>query len=143
MHEWGRVKVFKFACYIGRLLLIILLFYSGAVLVLIPSNTSASTYDSISIPCVAFGSPLPQIIWRKNGAILSNDAPVISIVSATVTTSQGRQFAVSTLNLCGLRSSDAAMYSCSVQSAPNDQFAFLTGVQSAPFSISVSVGGKF
>ena len=117
----------------------------GAVLVAVPNNATAYHHDIHTMSCVAFGQPLPQISWSKagTGPIVSGTDPSIYINTTTVTTSDGKMFAVSMLSFCGLRTSDTGTYSCSVQSVSNDQYSFLSGAGSATFTLTVTIQREF
>ena len=119
--------------------------FLGAVLVAVPDDATAYHHDIHTMSCVAFGQPLPQISWSKagSGSIVSGSDPSIYINTTTVTSSDGKVFAVSMLSFCGLRTSDSGSYSCSVQSANNDQYNFLSGSGSATFSLTVTVQREF
>ena len=113
-------------------------------MVAVPSDGTAYSHDIHSMICVAFGNPMPQISWSKSGTgtINPQNMPTVNVNNTSVMTADGTQFFVSILSFCALRLSDAGTYSCTVQSAANDQYSFLNGMQSASFSLSVSIRRK-
>ena len=116
---------------------------TGAVLVAAPNNATAYSHDIHSMVCVAFGNPMPQISWSKSGSTINpQNMPTFYVNNTSVMAADGTQFFVSIFTFCALRLSDTGTYSCNVQSAANDQYLFLNGMQSATFSLSVTVKRK-
>ena len=108
-----------------------------------PNNATAYSHDIHSMVCVAFGNPMPQISWSKSGSTINpQNMPTFYVNNTSVMAADGTQFFVSIFTFCALRLSDTGTYSCNVQSAANDQYLFLNGMQSATFSLSVTVKRK-
>lgn len=118
--------------------------FAGAVLVAKPNDGVGYSHNIHSMICVAFGYPLPQFTWQKGSTTINPQSdPSIYVNTTSVTTSDGTLFAVSILTFCALRMTDAGTYRCNVISNPNDQYSFLNGVQSATFSLTVTIEREY
>lgn len=84
--------------------------------------------EGVSLTCVVSGSPLPNVIWRRRGEIITNDTSNAVILETTFMQAN-YSFVQSVLDLCPVASSDAGEYTCFTE---NDH-----GNHSAVFEIVV------
>lgn len=80
-----------------------------------PLNTDLITGITHGFTCAFRGRPLPAILWKKNGGILSNSANVIITHDAMDDSS-----IVSTLTLVNATLEDIGVYECNATNQVND-----------------------
>lgn len=76
-----------------------------------PDDSVAYRGGTVTMSCIAIGTPLPQINWMRNGETLSDATDSVSISNRMVT-QEGLDFAVSLLTVCSVDYDDVGMYSC-------------------------------
>ena len=89
-----------------------------------PSDTFLNSGDTYVFLCEAEGRPLPSIVWKRNGGVLSNSTNIY-ITEEEV----GDSILVSTLTLVNATLNDAGVYECI---ASND-----VGDNSGVFNVTV------
>ena len=95
-----------------------------AAIAVFPEDSSVYVGDTIVLSCVAYGLPLPSIMWLKGGDPLVNvTLNENELVTPHVT------FVRSTLQLCAVQLPDHTQYTC--QANDNDSAA------DASFAMSV------
>ena len=105
---------------------------AGAVDVLVfPENMTVAVGESISLPCMASGTPLPDITWDMGGRMLTSGDYNITQSNFSNTTSH---FTLSVLHLCALQLPDTGRYSCTAtntlsQGTSTDAVTFMIEVQ--------------
>lgn len=78
-------------------------------------NIQKVVFDTQSINCTAQGSPLPQIIWTKDGSLFSETDQIRVQVNKLSTVS-----IKSTLRFLSLQPADRALYQCQAFNEFND-----------------------
>lgn len=99
----------------SKVLLICILFLEQTAspdMVTEPSDTELNSGDTEDFQCRADGRPLPTIIWKKNGVILSNTTNIYITEEA-----MGDYMLISTLTLVNATLDDIGVYECT---ASND-----------------------
>ena len=82
--------------------------------------TEVDTSTTALLTCVASGSPLPSITWRRNGSTLHNISD--AYIFETRITSRQFTFVKSVLEICGNSSNE---FSCTADNMiENDTFSF-------------------
>ena len=83
-----------------------------AGIVLTPKDHSVYVGDTLVLSCVAYGLPLPAIIWLKGGeALLNGSVSENEVVTSHVT------FVRSILQLCALQLPEQNEYACQATNA--------------------------
>ena len=106
---------------------------SLAQVLLAPGNITAVSGNIVDLACLAYGIPLPNITWTKNGVPLNNNS-----ITGRITTYEGViveggvALARSFLQICSLQTSDDGQYSCvadnSIGIAATSDFELLVNV---------------
>ena len=85
-----------------------------------PADLTVNQSFSAEFSCTAFGNPIPQIVWSREGdSDLSNNVDTISVFSMV----NDIQYIITSILLINstMRSHDAGMYNCTaVNSVPNN-----------------------
>ena len=99
-------------------------------MVLHPEAEITADYGSgLTLACVGFGSPLPDVVWMRDGTTIDNSTINANIFEMSVT-QNSTSFRQSILELCPLQ--DSGNYSCQAINAINTHSAF--------FQITVTIG---
>ena len=108
---------------------------TSAQVLLAPGNISVVSGDTADLACLAYGIPLPNITWTKDGVPLNNNSITDRITTYEgVITEGGVALARSFLQICSLQPSDDGQYSCV---ADND----IGNATTSNFELIVSVPG--
>ena len=99
------------------------------VLLTNPSNITAPDFDNVSLPCVAYGNPVPSVEWEKDGLPLQTNA-AITINSSTDSVQLTH---TSCLLLASVGYEDAGSYTCTA----SNELAETRSVTSSPAVLSV------
>ena len=98
--------------------------------------------DGISFTCVAYGNPIPHIIWRKNDTNLSNGSQIT--IREEITLLRGIFAVKSVLEICTSEEGDSGEYSCNADNgARSDGFSFILSVTPVGKIHSSSMGMKY
>ena len=73
-----------------------------------PNDTSAYVGESLTLLCVAYGSPLPTVMWMRNGQPLRQPY----LLNETEIVTRHVTFVRSILYLCSLKLADDDQYTC-------------------------------
>ena len=95
-------------------------------LVVTPVNQDIKYGDTVLMPCVANGFPVPKITWSHNGELLDPTASDF----LTIYSEMGLNFTESILEICGVGMDDVGSFSCT---ATND----VGTVTSTPFTLAI------
>ena len=79
--------------------------------------------DSVTLACVAHGSPLPDITWFRNGDQMLDNQTVNALVYESFVEQSGMIFVQSILELCPVEPTDAGEYSCFANSTNGNHTA--------------------
>ena len=79
-----------------------------------PANVNAFVAHTVRISCAAYGNPLPSdISWTGPGGNIASGGKVkIYTNSQTVNATGSPVFLVSTLEICGVTTTDSGQYTC-------------------------------
>lgn len=66
----------------------------------------------MTLACVAYGSPLPEITWFRDGVYEVDNQTANALVHESIVEQSETFFVQSILELCPVESTDAGEYSC-------------------------------
>lgn len=90
-----------------------------AEIVIRPPNVTVEIGEGLTLACVAFGSPLPQITWYIDGFLLHNGSSNVLIYESLL--QQGNlSFTQSILELCPVTLENAGEFSCRASNSHGD-----------------------
>lgn len=74
----------------------------------VPSNSEVTKEgDDVALDCKVKGFPQPQLVWKKDGELLTNTSRV-----SVITDVANKSFTSSRLQIRGVTKEDVAVYSC-------------------------------
>ena len=83
-----------------------------------PESVQVNVTATVVLTCVGYGTPVPEITWRKDSAVLQNDTKY-TIYEAQVDRS-GITFPKSILEICNFEFEDGGNYTCTVSNGLMD-----------------------
>ena len=95
----------------------------GAQIVIFPSNTNVREGYTVLLTCVAYGDPIPNLTWSKDGEELSNTSR-ISLFSS-ILEEGGLQYPQLTLEICASELEDAGTYTCTAANENGTDSSYL------------------
>ena len=99
-----------------------------------PTEATTLAGGYISLHCTASGIPFPDIVWYKDGQVISQDERV-EIINADPEQTQDTTVTQTTLSIADLRLSDAGNYICEANNT--GAYATVFVVRSKPAHLSV------
>ena len=76
-----------------------------------PNDVSLPVNSTVSLVCIAFGAPIPSVVWSHNGSDLTGNSSHFQ-VEEIVFEKRGLYMAKSTIHVCGLSILFEGAYSC-------------------------------
>ena len=88
-------------------------------------RTEIDAGKTVAFTCVAFGVPLPTIMWSQGGVILTNDTDTRITIYSEQMEERGLVFFKSVLEICSAAEDDSGQYSCTAENeVGNDTAVF-------------------
>ena len=106
----------------------------SAELVIVPRDKTVDEGSTVLMTCVAYGSPLPDIMWTKDGVEVNNDTSALVTVYTSVVTEQNVEMVQSILEICSISEEYGGGYNCT---ATND-----LGSQSFGWQVTLTPGNR-
>lgn len=109
-----------------------------------PANTTVPKGSTVEIVCVAYGQPLPSIVWSRNDIanlsdLSSSTSNTVAHVYSEVVRYGGIHFLKSILQICKVSVEDDNTYQCIASNnvGTNDSIIFSLQVKNASGSNSI------